>query len=374
MNATAVLPASARRAVQRFLRWWGGELVACLPATVREVLSRNRQRLVIEIGDTKATFSEGRGKVLHRLGAVMLAPGEEGRDAGAGQRETVERIVDGAGMRSADVILRLPRDKVLRRLVDLPVAAAENLREVLGFEMDRHTPFKSQEVYYDFRIKGGDAQRKRIKVDLVVIPRAVVDRAVRVVNGWGLDLNGAELAGGAEGAGQVFDLLPSSGATAERRLRRRLYGAAAVAAAVVAIAVAYLPLRREEAALALMRGDLEVARAAAAEVDRMRRQVVDLQARSRFVVDRKRRQRSVTEILDEVTRRLPDHTWALKFVVRDRQITVSGYSAKPSSLIAVLEESEMLSNARFSSPVTMDQKVGLERFNLTAEITPRGGQ
>ncbi|MFQ5468545.1 MAG: PilN domain-containing protein, partial [Kiloniellaceae bacterium] len=235
-------------------------------------------------------------------------------------------------------------------------------------------PFKSQEVYFDFRIKGGDAQRKRIKVDLVVIPRAVVDRAVRVVNGWGLDLNGAELAGGAEGAGQAFDLLPSSGATAGQRLRRRLYGAAALTAVVVAIAVAYLPLRREEATLTLVRGDLKVARAAAAEVDRMRRQVADLKARSRFVVDRKRRQRSVTEILDEVTRRLPDRTWALKFVVRDRQITVSGYSAKPSALIAVLEESEMMSGARFSSPVTMDQKVGLERFNLTAEITPREGQ
>ncbi|RMD61466.1 MAG: hypothetical protein D6826_09855, partial [Alphaproteobacteria bacterium] len=201
----AIIPASFRQGAARFLRWWGAELWACLPAELRETARRGRQRLVVEITESKATFSEARGKHLKRLGAVTLESGKSGDGAAAGnegadaQRAMVARIIDNAGMRSAQVALRLPRGQVLRRVVDLPAAAAENLREVLGFEMDRHTPFKAQEVYYDYRVKEVDPQRKRLKVDLVVIPRGVVDRMVRIAEAWGLDLDVVEVTGGDSG-------------------------------------------------------------------------------------------------------------------------------------------------------------------------------
>ncbi|RMD62076.1 MAG: hypothetical protein D6826_08310, partial [Alphaproteobacteria bacterium] len=143
------------------------------------------------------------------------------------------------------------------------------------------------------------------------------------------------------------------------------------AAALAVVAALYLPLQAKRTALAEVEDELRAARAAAGEVERLRRQVEDLRTRSNFVLDQRRRKRTITEILDEVTRRLPDHTWVLKFGVRGERLVLSGYSAKPSSLISLLEESEMLSDVRFSSPVTMDQKIGLERFNLTATVTPR---
>ncbi|MFQ5773845.1 MAG: PilN domain-containing protein [Kiloniellaceae bacterium] len=372
MRTMASLPAPVHQAASRFFRWWTGELVACLPVPVRERLNRTRQRLVVEISDTKATFSHGKGKALQRLGAVLLTPADRDGEPGAGQRETVERIIAGAALRTAEVVLRLPREKILRRLVELPAAAAENLREVLGFEMDRHTPFKAQEVYYDFRIKGSDAQRKRIKVDLVVIPKAVVDQVVRLAGAWGLDLDLVEVAGGTEETDQVFDLLPRSAARARSTLRQRSYVLLGALAVVLLIVAAYLPLREKEQAVAAVQADLARARADAAQVAEMKKRVEDLVTRNRFVVEQRRGQRTVTEILDEVTRLLPDHTWVLKFGLRDNKLVLSGYSAKPSALIGLLEDSEMLAGVRFSSPVTMDQKVGLERFNLTASVTGRG--
>lgn len=372
INTTTLLPAPVRQGAGRLFQWWSGELAACLPPRVRATLWRSRQRLVVEISDTRATFAHGKAKSVRRLGSVTLAPGgqDEGR-AAAQYRDAVERIVGGVNLGSLDVVLRLPREKVLRRVVELPVAASENLREVLGFEMDRHTPFKAQEVYYDFRIKDSDQRRKRIKVDLVVVPKAVVDRVIRMAGAWGLDPDRLEVAGGGEATDRPFDLLPRSAAKSRRTTSRRLAVALGVLAGVLLVAGAYIPLEGKRRLLETTEAQLARARTQAAQVDAMKTRLEELIERNRFAVERKRIRPTVTEVLDEVTRRLPDHTWVLKFVVRDRRVILSGYSAKPSALIGLLEESQMFSGVRFSSPVTMDQRVGLERFNLTASVTER---
>ncbi len=67
---------------------------------------------------------------------------------------------------------------------------------------------------------------------------------------------------------------------------------------------------------------------------------------------------------------LPDHTWLMQFAWRDGGVRLSGYSARPSSLIGLLEQSALLSGVAFSAPVTMDQRVGLERFNVSAAVLP----
>ena len=274
-------------------------------------------------------------------------------------------------MGAAGGLVRLPRDKVLRRLVELPAAAAENLREVLGFEMDRQTPFKAEDVCFDFRIREQDPQRKRIKVDLVVVPREVVDRVMRRAEAWGIDLDLVDMGGKTAREDQMFDLLPRASRAARGRLRRRLTFASSVLCAVMLCAAVYLPLQAKHTDLAALEAELARARAEAAKVEDMRRQVEVLTTRSRFVVELKGTQRTATEVLDEVTRLLPDSTWVLKFGIRSGRLSISGYSAKPSALIGLLEDSPMFANVRFSSPVTMDRKVGLERFNLTAAVEGR---
>ncbi len=369
----AILPIPITRGVSGFFRWWGGEMAACLPAPLRERFARTRQRLVIAVSETGAQFTYEKGREMRSLGEVSISAGDLAGQRDAGQREAVARIIRKAGLDAAEVILRLPRDKVLRRLVELPSAAAENLREVLGFEMDRHTPFKAAEVYFDYRLEGADPERKRIKVDLVVVPRAIADQAVRLATSWGLQPD--QLAAGDEpdgGGAPPFNLLPPGATRTRTTLGRRLVAALGVLLCILLAVALYLPLKQKQEVLAVAEAQLAGARAEAVQADAMKKQVEEMLARSRFVVERKRNQHSATELLDELTRLLPDHTWVLKFGLRDGRLTLSGYSAKPSSLIGLLEQSGLLTEVRFSSPVTMDQKIGLERFNLTATLSGRG--
>ena len=372
MNWEKHIPPALRQTALSFWSWWSGELMALLPAGMREKLSRGRQRLVVEVSDAKAVFSHARGKALKRVGTISLVGPDQMPKPAEEQAQKVQRILERAGLQGAEVALRLPRDKVLRRVVELPTAAGENLREVLGFEMDRHTPFKAQEVYYDFRVRGSDPQRKRINVDLVVAPKNVVDGILAMAESWGLELDLLEMPGESNEGEQMFDLLPRSRRLGRGRMRRGMATATAASCVLLLALAVYLPLVQKRHALANLDAEIADAREAATKADALRRQVLDLASRSRLVIDRKRGERSATELLNEVTRILPDNTWVLKFGMRNNTLTLSGYSAKPSALIGLLEKSEMLSGVRFSSPVTMDQKVGLERFNLVASIRGQG--
>ena len=73
-------------------------------------------------------------------------------------------------------------------------------------------------------------------------------------------------------------------------------------------------------------------------------------------------------MLNEVTRLLPDDTWVVQFSRRDDQLTLSGFSAKASALIGLLEQSDLLADVRFRSPVNLDPRLQLERFNLSAGV------
>ncbi len=74
------------------------------------------------------------------------------------------------------------------------------------------------------------------------------------------------------------------------------------------------------------------------------------------------------EILNEVTRRLPDSSWLVQFNLREQQLRVAGYADNPANLIRLLEQSPTLSNVRFTSPVTKDPREQKDRFNLSAEV------
>lgn len=46
--------------------------------------------------------------------------------------------------------LLIPRQKVITRFIQLPIATRENLRKVLEYELAKYTPFRHEEVYFDY--------------------------------------------------------------------------------------------------------------------------------------------------------------------------------------------------------------------------------
>jgi len=354
--------------LSRFVRWWVNELTGCIPATWRSIGNHRSQVLDVIVSPDRVTFRCRKAGKDVEIGQVGL------EDASApAVRTLLNRIRRQINIRRGAIVLGLTPQQVLRRRIVLPFAATENLREVLTFELDRHTPFRAEDVYFDYRLASNDKQDKRISVDIAVVPRVIVDRATDLMTKWGMTPDRITVAGdGFEGDDRIDLGGPVAGGHRARFARRLSAITAALAVALAATAV-YLEFVRQQQTLSIYQGALEQRQAESLAADAMKVQLADLLNRSQYIVQQKQGRPLVAALLDEVTKRIPDNTWFSQLHLQAGKLAVSGYAPSASALIALLEDSPMLSQVRFTSPVTFDAKLGLERFNLTASVDPGGG-
>lgn len=85
------------------------------------------------------------------------------------------------------VMLCVPKAWSVIRTAELPTAAKENLSDVIAFELDRITPFRSEEAYYDFRVleEGGE----KLKVSVVAMRKDVVIPYLQALSDKGLPVS-----------------------------------------------------------------------------------------------------------------------------------------------------------------------------------------
>lgn len=76
---------------------------------------------------------------------------EDVATAAAGVRESL-------GLRRTPARLVIPKSWAIVRPVELPLAARENLGNIVSYEMDRLTPFTAEEVFYDYYAVAQDEQ------------------------------------------------------------------------------------------------------------------------------------------------------------------------------------------------------------------------
>src|SRR5690606_34260480 len=149
-----------------------------------------RERLLVEVaGDGVRVSVEGAGGV-RGLGELPMPA--------AGSEDPLAPLL---AQRVAKLPrwLLLPSGAALRRRLPLPAAAADRLREVLGFELERQRPLPATEVEYDARLLGrrGDGQ---LDTELVVVPRQALESQLSALGALAGTLTGVDVADG-EGGG-----------------------------------------------------------------------------------------------------------------------------------------------------------------------------
>lgn len=71
------------------------------------------------------------------------------------------------------VSISIPREKVIARFIQLPVATKENLRRVLEYEAPKYTPFENKEIYFDYHLL--KEEKEWLHLFAVFIKKAEVD-------------------------------------------------------------------------------------------------------------------------------------------------------------------------------------------------------
>ena len=343
-------------------------------------MRRRLTRPVVEFGEGEAIFSRPQvvdGELRLTEVARVALSGEVGDVAAAGRAAIGAVAAATAGETTArpKVVVALPPRQVMRKTLVLPAAVEENLAQALSYDLDRHTPFRPEQLYFDAAVIDRNPAARTIGVDWVAALKTAVDSARRQVEDWG-GVVAAVVPGPASTRSTRLNLVPHEARPQSGLWRRWQLWAPAALVAVGALAVLLVPLlQKREYAIALNK-QMESAREQAEVADGLRTLLERQQGDYNYVLTKKYSYPGAVQIIDDITRLLPDDTWVTQLEMRStlrgketaRELTLRGESANAGALISTLEESKLVEQAALQSPTTKLQPGPGEVFVLGARL------
>ncbi len=341
-------------------RWrqWQTNLYECLPDPVRGWLAQRRVRLVVEVAPSYTT-EDWRAELWRQWG---------------GERQLIGVLDPLAPLNFAtlappprhgwhEIRLVLPKSLLLLRTVRLPLAVKDHVRRTLTYEMDRLTPFQASALYFDARIVG--VVGGQLEVELAACRRDLVQPwlirlkerqhpATRVT--WSQAWSEANLLSPAERPPQQWRWLPAV--------------AMSLLLVILLAAVLMTPIWQLRQEHQQLRRTLRVARHAAEEVPTLREELERARMGSVAVLEHKAAQPRMTDLLLELTERLPDDTWVQTINYRGEEVDIRGMSVAATELIGHLEPVPEMSQVTFRSPVMQVSQIGKERFHIVFVYKP----
>lgn len=351
----------AHTPLPQFWQWWTAELLSFLPPRWREALAVEHACLLL------SRSPAGLDVQVERAGAcsLLLQLEDEQRED---WRDLLSRGLD-ENLRGLPQVLGLPAARLLRRSLSLPAAALENLDAVLGFELDRQTPFKPEQVYFASRVLKQDAGSKQVQVELLVVPRPVLDEAVAALGPLSDTLAGVDVLD-ARGRRIGVNLLPAERRASQPRTQPLIQAGLLLASIVLVFFGLGQIVDNRVAAVESIQAESEAQRERAREVSALRSQLEDSAAAANFLAVQKQTQASMVLLLDELTRRLPDDTFLTRLSVSGNQVSLSGYSAQALKLVGELQKSELLKDAALNGGVQQEPRVSRDMFTINATYGP----
>lgn len=335
----------------RAWRWWTGELLAMLPRGVRQLVALRKDRLLISPAQDGVSVSRQAGDSITLL-----------QDFPPQMDEAVRGFLSKNLDSHVEPVLRLSARHALSKQIEFPAAVEENLQQVLGFEMDKHTPFKANQVYFDYQIIKRLPATKKLRVNLVVAPRGYMDEQIARLKDWGVSPASVESA-----AAPGLNLLPK-----DKRPRRgsfiTLNKLLFLGVLLILAAMTILPLYVMRSTVIEMNGKLGDIQARSEGVRGLRAQRDGLREEIFTLGEKKLAIPPLVEVVEELTRILPDDTWVSSLEIKQGNLTVKGESAGSSKLIAVIEESAFFHDTGFRSPVTKNPRTGREGFQIGTRV------
>lgn len=334
----------------------GRAMRSVLPARWRALLDGDDQRLLLlRHGDEVELIAGGRRADIV-LGHLPL-----------GDEELLHAARARADQGAASRWLLLPSSQVLRRVLALPAAAEPRLREVLGFELDRQTPFAPDQVSYQGRVLSRDPATQQLQVELWVLPRARLDAELQALGALGESLDGIDVVE-PDGTRRGLNLLSVSGQLRRRDPARRLNAALAAIAVVCVVAALAVVLHNRSARLEQFKRDVAAANDAARQARIVRNQLETSAAAANFLATHRAERPTMLAVLADLTHRIPDDTSLDKLAINDGKLVIVGQSRAAPALVGLLQESTLLRDPALSGAVQADPRTGRDRFTLVAQI------
>jgi general secretion pathway protein L len=332
-----------------FVLWWARQMRALLPPRLLADIDR-ADALLVDVQRTQ----------------VALTLRRRGRETALGQFPLTGDSASAAlSRRPRRVILRLRPGALLERLVVLPLTAERDLERVLGYEIDRLTPFAAANVVWQAAVARRDRVQGRLTVRLSLVPRTELVPALDMLARIGITPTCLE-ATARDGSRRRIAL--EAGST--RRAGFRLHATAGGAVAALAVAVLVTPFVTQSLTRAATERDISALTPRVARVEALRKHLADGAAGVDMLAAEQARTGDVLLVLAAVTQLLPDGTVLSEFSLHQGKLGLSGQSPAAAQLIPALAADPTFRNPTFAAPVTRTADGHTDQFVIHAELTP----
>jgi len=351
--------------ISTFLSWWGGELAALVPSGLsRRLMPPKPQLWIVPAesggGDYRIWRADGKPKVLDVFGA-----GEDAELLRRRWRDILAEFRDGR----PEVRLCLHEDQVLALPVEMPAAVEGNLDQALRYQIDQISPFRADQVVLDHRVERHDAAHARIEVTLRILLGEDLEPLLARARAFGAVVHAVDtLAGDDPPRPEGFNLLPESRRPRYVHARARfnmLLGAGLVV--VLALVMAQTVILRERT-VSILDAEANELRVEARRVMQLQQALEETLQAANFLALKRAAQPAVIELMDELTRILPNDIWLQQFQLQGSDLRIQGQADGSQRVIGLLNESSLFTSPEITGAISIDPRSGQERFRSQVRV------
>jgi general secretion pathway protein L len=255
-----------------------------------------------------------------------------------------------------------PRNYLLRE-VSVPRAARASFAETVGYQIPTLTPFTSDSVLYACGERPSVPSEGPIPGWLVTVPLPPVQKALALIDQSPPE-NPLSLAAPPASGTPLAISWRITDPRSRPYTRRRLVW---VGLALVWFLAFGLHLYNRENDRLALEQQLATLRADANEVIELRANLDASVERLRWVSQRKSDAFSSLVLMESLAQLLDDDSWLQRLDFDGENLTLTGVSKTPSTLIEKLEASNAFEAVRFDA-LTRDRRNAADRFNLSAKL------
>jgi general secretion pathway protein L len=341
------------------IAWWTARMIELAPASLKPRAAGVANALIIAASDTPAAPVT----VLHRRNGSetplgMFTPDRIDRNA-------LRAWMHGKRRRRA-ILLRPPRGALLETHLHLPLAAAPDLRSVIGYEINRTTPFEPHQIYWTWTVEARDRTVGRIRVRLSLVPKAPLLPLLAALAQVGLSPSALE----AVSSDDRRCMIPLRKDEASASWKHRTANTLAAACGVCAIVAVLLPFSQQWIVLDRVENRIATLQPQVMQVQAIRQRIAAERVGRDGIAQERAKLGNTLKVLSVVTDLLPDDTFLQELSLHQRQLTVSGRSSAAARLIATMASNPTFLDPGFSAPVRHNEVARADEFSIRSGIAP----
>lgn len=350
-----------------FWLWWGHELSTVMgrfsKTRIGHETERGRSALLFDLSEGDVSILKQDGDNYQSLGGFNVADHD------------VKIFADVEAITTDDmqVVIRLPKKYCLCKRLTLPKVDKADIRAVLENQIDRLTPYKAEQVYFDYRIIDNKITQGARQIDLYILPRNKCAALIDILKKQNISVDSL-LYEDDTGSGLEINFLSpldyrSQNKEPKSNVARKVGLLAALMIAVYILPLGYYYFQKE------ILTDKIAGIASKAKVSaKVKNNYEKLKREAQFLVNKKKEKPLTLQLINEVSRVLQDDTWLDQLTLKSDRLQIFGYSSSASKVLNDLEKSNLFKDAHFMAAVVYQKKFKAERFHIAVTLDPDQGK